>query len=169
MTKFDDAIRKFFEKIGKSENKKIYDKHVQRFNTYAEALGGKKLDDDFDTVYKNALKDVHEGISEGKKVWSTLTEGFKKTDDNSTFLSRIKNGFITMWENGSKELITDENIRKVNTESGVIDVYQKHSKGINLPDIGDLSHDLYSLDAQTKYTARGKLIQSIQYQIKDKP
>ncbi len=149
--KVDTKIRKGYENLSRAENLRKFDKHHASILSYLNNLGIKQIPT-YETWYKGMSEAVGENVApKGRRISEVLFEGFKKQEGVS-FKSRMKNGFATLWENGTKEIIADENLRSAG-------VYKNFAKGISgyLPDNIKLSDDLYSANPEKRSHALKEL------------
>lgn len=166
LNKFDNYIADTYGKLSTKESLDKYAKSSSRINKFNDLIGKKRLEpkeyEEFCSDMANAIK---ENVSpEGKKVYQVLFEGFKKTDENLTFIQRIKNGFETFWKNGTKEVIADKNLSKV---------YERYTKnGLSENTIGkglkDFIENIKNATPENKESAKKEFIKEIKNMLENK-
>lgn len=123
LNKFDNYIADTYSKLSTKESLDKYAKSSSRINIFNNQIGKKELAvDNYDKFCANMSKEIEENVApENRKVYQVLFKGFKKTDENQSFIQRIQNGFKTFWKNGTEEIISDTNLN---------DVYEKYTQGL---------------------------------------
>ena len=123
LDKFDKFIADKYGELSTKESLEKYTKSSSRINIFNNQIGKKELAvDNYDKFCANMSKEIEENVApENRKVYQVLFKGFKKTDENQSFIQRIQNGFKTFWKNGTEEIISDTNLN---------DVYEKYTQGL---------------------------------------
>lgn len=126
---FDKPIKEKYLGISKSINA---NKHASACEILEEHINTCSLTS-FSDQYDVASKKISEELSKKEnRVGTILFKGFKKQSPNEKLGERLKRGFSTFWEVGTKEVIIDDKLKTI---------YAEYSQGLkleNLPENIDL-------------------------------